>query len=114
MCACGVLRVRKMSRATENVAKSVLLGVVKTAGFFSGSVIKSRAGKKIFKLMPGEVALVSLDAFGELLYFCRSFGTSCGSWFLGDTLLDFALHLLRQDDGLSEAALKHTKASFFY
>ncbi|KAG0603538.1 hypothetical protein M758_10G101000 [Ceratodon purpureus] len=59
-------RVRKMSRATENVAKSVLLGVVKTAGFFSGSVIKSRAGKKIFKLMPGEVALVSLDAFGKL------------------------------------------------
>lgn len=54
-----------MSGATENVAKSVLLGVVKTAGFFSGSVIKSRAGKKIFKLMPGEVALVSLDAFGE-------------------------------------------------
>ena len=54
-----------MSRATENVAKSVLLGVVKTAGFFSGSVIKSKAGKKFFRLMPGEVALVSLDAFGE-------------------------------------------------
>lgn len=53
-----------MSRATENVAKGVLKGIVTTAGFFSGSVIKSRAGKKIFKLMPGEVALVSLDAFG--------------------------------------------------
>lgn len=60
-----VNRVRDMSRATENVARSVLLGVVKTAGFFSGSLIKSRAGKKVFKLMPGEVALVSLDAFGE-------------------------------------------------
>jgi len=59
-------RVRKMSRATENVAKGVLKGIVTTAGFFSGSVIKSRAGKKIFKLMPGEVALVSLDAFGKL------------------------------------------------
>lgn len=60
-----VIRVRDMSRATENVARSVLLGIVKTAGFFSGSLIKSRAGKKVFKLMPGEVALVSLDAFGE-------------------------------------------------
>lgn len=59
-------RVRDMSRATENVARSVLLGIVKTAGFFSGSLIKSRAGKKVFKLMPGEVALVSLDAFGKL------------------------------------------------
>lgn len=76
MCACGVLRVRKMSQATENVAKSVLLGVVKTAGFFSGSVIKSRAGKKIFKLMPGEVALVSLDAFGELYVLASRFDNS--------------------------------------
>lgn len=55
-----------MSRATENVAKSVLSGVVMTAGFFSGAIIKSSAGKRIFKLMPGEVALVSLDAFGTL------------------------------------------------
>lgn len=56
-----------MSRATENVAKGVLVGIVTTAGFVSGSIIQSRAGKKIFKLMPGEVALVSLDAFGEFL-----------------------------------------------
>ncbi len=70
VCACDVLRVRKMSRATENVAKSVLLGVVKTAGFFSGSLIRSKVGQKIFTLMPGEVALVSLDAFSEPLYSC--------------------------------------------
>lgn len=54
-----------MSRATENVAKGVLSGIVMTAGFFSGAIIKSSVGKKVFKLMPGEVALVSLDAFGK-------------------------------------------------
>jgi spartin len=53
-----------MSKATENVAKGVLYGIVKTAGFFSGAVITSSVGKKFFRLMPGEVALVSLDAFG--------------------------------------------------
>ena len=56
-----------MSRATENVAKGVLFGIVTTAGFFEGSIIKSKLGKKVFTLMPGEVALVSLDAFGEPL-----------------------------------------------
>jgi len=53
-----------MSKATENVAKGVLYGIVKTVGFFSGAVITSSVGKKFFRLMPGEVALVSLDAFG--------------------------------------------------
>jgi spartin len=53
-----------MSRATDNVAKALLTGVLVTTGFFEGAIIKSKAGKKIFKLMPGEVALVSLDAFG--------------------------------------------------
>jgi spartin len=59
-------RVRRMSRATDNVAKALLTGVLVTTGFFEGAIIKSKAGKKIFKLMPGEVALVSLDAFGKL------------------------------------------------
>lgn len=59
-------RVRKLSRATENVAKGVLGGIVKAAGFLTGSAIQSKAGSKIFKLMPGEVALASLDAFGKL------------------------------------------------
>ncbi|CAK9256985.1 unnamed protein product [Sphagnum jensenii] len=59
-------RVRYMSKATENVAKGVLYGIVKTVGFFSGAVITSSVGKKFFRLMPGEVALVSLDAFAKL------------------------------------------------
>lgn len=76
-----------MSRATEHVAKGVLIGIVTTAGFFSGSIIQSKAGKKFFKLMPGEVALVSLDAFGELLlqtqymFLYMSQGCPC-CWFI--------------------------------
>lgn len=54
-----------MTRMTENVAKNILSGVLKTVGFFSGAVINSMIGKKIFQLMPGEVVLVSLDAFGK-------------------------------------------------
>ncbi|KAG0561916.1 hypothetical protein KC19_9G103100 [Ceratodon purpureus] len=57
-------RVMNMSIATEQVAKSVLDGVVKAAGFFSGALMRSQAGKKFFNLLPGEVALVSMDAFG--------------------------------------------------
>jgi spartin len=59
-------RVQNMSIATEQVAKNVLEGVVKTVGFFSGAMMKSKAGKKFFKLLPGEVALVSMDAFAKV------------------------------------------------
>jgi hypothetical protein len=61
-------RVQNMSIATEQVAKNVLEGVVKTVGFFSGAMMKSKPGKKFFKLLPGEVALVSMDAFGKFIF----------------------------------------------
>lgn len=48
---------------TENVANGVLSGVVKVSGYFTRSVGNSKAGKKIFKLLPGEVVLASLDGF---------------------------------------------------
>lgn len=63
-CVAALDRVMNMSIATEQVAKSVLDGVVKAAGFFSGALMRSQAGKKFFQLLPGEVALVSMDAFG--------------------------------------------------
>lgn len=59
-------RVKKMSRMTERVAKGVLAGVITATGLASGSVMRSRAGKKFFRMLPGEVALVSLDAFGKV------------------------------------------------
>ncbi|XP_024379847.1 protein EARLY-RESPONSIVE TO DEHYDRATION 7, chloroplastic isoform X1 [Physcomitrium patens] len=59
-------RVENMSKATEEVAKNVLDGVVKTVGFFSQSLLKSKPGKKFFSLLPGEVALASMDAFAKV------------------------------------------------
>lgn len=48
---------------TESVANGVLTGVVKVSGFFTSSMANSKAGKKIFSLLPGEVVLASLDGF---------------------------------------------------
>jgi spartin len=68
-------RVQNMSIATEQVAKNVLEGVVKTVGFFSGAMMKSKPGKKFFKLLPGEVALVSMDAFAKVFDALEKAGT---------------------------------------
>jgi spartin len=68
-------RVRNMTVATEQVAKSVLEGVAKAAGFFSGALMASPAGKKFFQLLPGEVALVSMDAFAKLFDAVEKAGT---------------------------------------
>lgn len=68
-------RVQNMSIATEQVAKNVLEGVVKTVGFFSGAMMKSKPGKKFFKLLPGEVALVSMDAFAKVFDAVEKAGT---------------------------------------
>lgn len=48
---------------TESVATGVLTGVVKVSGFFTSKVANSKAGQKIFKFLPGEVVLASLDGF---------------------------------------------------
>lgn len=59
-------RVKNMSMATETVANSILEGFVRAASFFSSALIRSDIGKKFFQLLPGEVALVSMDAFAKL------------------------------------------------
>lgn len=59
-----------MTKMTEKVANGVLSGVLKVSGFFSSSVINSKAGKKLFGLLPGEMVLATLDGFSKLL---RSF-----------------------------------------
>lgn len=50
---------------SEKVANGVLSGVVKVSGYFTGSIVNSKAGKKFFSLLPGEVVLASLDGFGR-------------------------------------------------
>lgn len=55
-----------MSKMTEKAAKGVLSGVVKVSGFFTSSVVNSKAGKKFFSLLPGEIVLATLDGFSML------------------------------------------------
>lgn len=65
---------------SEHVALGVLSGVVKVSGFFTSSVVNSKAGKKLFSLFPGEIVLATLDGFSKfinislnlcnLIYFC--------------------------------------------
>ena len=57
-----------LSIATEQVATSVLNGVIKVAGFFTGALMRTDTAKKIVQLLPGEAALVSMDAFGMIQF----------------------------------------------
>ncbi|XP_077246595.1 protein EARLY-RESPONSIVE TO DEHYDRATION 7, chloroplastic-like [Tasmannia lanceolata] len=61
-----IKRVRRVSKMSEEVVSGVLSGVVRVAGFFTSSVVNSRAGKKFFSLLPGEIVLASLDGFGKV------------------------------------------------
>ncbi|GAB4848454.1 Senescence-associated protein [Ancistrocladus abbreviatus] len=58
-----IRRVKGVTKMTEKVATGVLSGVVKVSGFFTSSAVKSKAGKKFFRLLPGEIALASLGCF---------------------------------------------------
>ncbi|KAL2333817.1 hypothetical protein Fmac_015030 [Flemingia macrophylla] len=58
-----IQRVKRVTRMTESVANGVLTGVVKVSGFFTSSVVNSKAGKKFISFLPGEVVVASLDGF---------------------------------------------------
>ncbi|XP_010267145.1 PREDICTED: senescence/dehydration-associated protein At4g35985, chloroplastic-like [Nelumbo nucifera] len=63
----GLKRVRKLSKMTEKMSKSLLDGV----GVVTGSVVvplaRSQAGKTFLAMVPGEVLLASLDAVNKVL-----------------------------------------------
>ncbi|KAK2984500.1 hypothetical protein RJ640_016886 [Escallonia rubra] len=61
-----IKRVKRVTKMTEKVAGGVLSGVVKVSGFFTSSVANSKAGKKFFGLLPGEMVLASLDGFSRV------------------------------------------------
>ncbi|XP_019446372.1 PREDICTED: senescence/dehydration-associated protein At3g51250-like isoform X2 [Lupinus angustifolius] len=60
-------RVRKLSKMTEKLSKSLLNGVGIVSGTVMGPVVKSQAGKAFLKMLPGEVLLASLDAIKFLM-----------------------------------------------
>ncbi|CAM6123443.1 unnamed protein product [Calypogeia fissa] len=62
----GVRTARRLTQMTDKVSAGVLGGLVYTTGLFSSAVVNSPGGKVFFKLLPGEVALVSLDSFGRV------------------------------------------------
>jgi ABC-type Mn2+/Zn2+ transport system permease subunit len=57
-------RAKKVTKMSEKVATGILSGVVKVTGYFTSSLANSKAGKKFFSLLPGEIVLASLDGFG--------------------------------------------------
>ncbi|KAL2927741.1 Protein EARLY-RESPONSIVE TO DEHYDRATION 7 chloroplastic [Bienertia sinuspersici] len=61
-----IKRVKKMTKRSKKVAGGVLSGVVKVSGYFTNSVVNSKAGKKVFSLLPGEMILASLDGFDRI------------------------------------------------
>ncbi|GLT39266.1 hypothetical protein SLA2020_134670 [Shorea laevis] len=60
-----IRRVKKITKRTEKVANGVLSGFVKVSGIFSSKLANSKAGKKFFGLLPGEMILATLDGFDK-------------------------------------------------
>lgn len=62
---CSVHRVRKLSKMTEKMTKSLLDGVLFATGSVTKPLIRSQAGKAFLNTVPGEVLLASLDAVSK-------------------------------------------------
>ncbi|KAM3342903.1 protein EARLY-RESPONSIVE TO DEHYDRATION 7, chloroplastic [Capsicum galapagoense] len=61
-----IKRVKRVTKMTEKVAVGVLSGAVKVSGLFTRSIANSKAGKKFFSLLPGEMVLATLDGFSRI------------------------------------------------
>lgn len=60
-------RVRKLSKMTNKLSKSMLDVVGVATGSVMAPLVKSQAGKTFFSMAPGEVLLASLDAVNKVL-----------------------------------------------
>ncbi|GLT51694.1 hypothetical protein SLA2020_250870 [Shorea laevis] len=60
-------RVRKLSKATEKMSKSMLDIVGLATGTVMAPLVNSRPGKAFLSMVPGEVILASLDAVNRIL-----------------------------------------------
>ncbi|KAF2287631.1 hypothetical protein GH714_001994 [Hevea brasiliensis] len=61
-----IKRVKRLTRMSEEVATGILTGVVKISGFITSSIVNSKAGKKFFSRLPGEIVLASLEGFNKV------------------------------------------------
>lgn len=73
---------------TEKVAVGVLSGAVKVSGFFTRSLANTKAGKKFFSLLPGEMVLATLDGFSK----SRLLVSLCSDQFSGIYMFLSSLH----------------------
>lgn len=69
---------RKLSKTTEKISKSMLNGIGIATGAVMRPVVRSQAGKAFLAMVPGEVLLASLDAVSKfenpcILLVVRSF-----------------------------------------
>ena len=62
---CSSHSVRKLSRMTEKLSKTMLSGVGLATGSVITPMVKSQAGKAFLSMVPGEVLLASLDAVSK-------------------------------------------------
>ncbi|KAJ0077370.1 hypothetical protein Patl1_36043 [Pistacia atlantica] len=62
-----IKRVKKVTKMSKKATTGILLGVVKVTGFLTNSIANSKAGKKFFSILPGEVVLASLDGFEKVI-----------------------------------------------
>ncbi|XP_011007112.1 PREDICTED: uncharacterized protein LOC105112911 [Populus euphratica] len=63
----SIRRVRKLSRMTEKLSKTMLDGVGIATGSVITPLVKSQAGKAFLSMVPGEVLLASLDAVNKII-----------------------------------------------
>ncbi|XP_068639177.1 senescence/dehydration-associated protein At4g35985, chloroplastic-like [Aristolochia californica] len=63
----GMKRVRKLSKMTEKMSKTLLNGVMLASGSVTAPLIRSQTGKRFLAMVPGQVLLASLDAVNRVL-----------------------------------------------
>ena len=62
---CSSHSVRKLSKMTEKLSRTMLAGVGLATGSVITPMVKSQAGKAFLSMVPGEVLLASLDAVSK-------------------------------------------------
>ncbi|KAK3210622.1 hypothetical protein Dsin_015328 [Dipteronia sinensis] len=99
----NIKRVRKMSKMTEKLSKSMLGAVGVVAGSVMKPLVRSQTGKAFLSMVPGEVLLASLDAVSKYinpqyylyyhatLYMCKRICGDClVTIYITDKVLDAA------------------------
>ncbi|CAN1771264.1 Protein EARLY-RESPONSIVE TO DEHYDRATION 7, chloroplastic [Linum perenne] len=61
-----IKRAKRLTKMSEKVAVGILSGTVKVSSTLASPLVNSKAGKKFFGFLPGELILASLDGFNKI------------------------------------------------